>query len=459
MNRKTLYWLVALAILLLLLGAEYGARAEALDELLNFIARTDSESDAKTEAAKLLDSAGKGTAVAVFNPCAWTRSDVVDMPSPFPGQNLKICLKDEKGQVIHGQTIGDRLYFTAREVPAMGYKIYHALREPANSTNQVSGKGFTLENKHLLVAANARQGSIARFFDKNTGTEMIPASESWALPLAADKDSGLTRLAGDTETVLMESGPVKARVTFDHYYNDSQVNEDVVLHDSLARMDLFLTIDWQEPVEANDEKYPLRMAFPLAKQFTDYLTKYSEQYDFPAGYGSAWAKLSGEVQGLLVCADFPAGFEVSENSLIVSIPRTSIVSEDLNDLQELMLWFLPEGADTNFVTVFRTQQGMKKPLTGVEIPAHKGEMGKSRSFMYLTKPEVIITDIIYDRAADTLAIELKNAGPETMDAQLVTLFGYGSYKVGEGAEKTAGENQRIALHIEGHAKEHVLLRR
>jgi len=80
------------------------------------------------------DTRGEGEAIVVVNPTGFPRTDLVQVPihnppairnPPFP------VLVGPDGAATPGQWVGDDLLFVARDVPSLGYAVYHLREEDA----------------------------------------------------------------------------------------------------------------------------------------------------------------------------------------------------------------------------------------------------------------------------------------------------------------------------------------
>lgn len=131
--------------------------------------------------ARSIQTRGPGTPVLVLNPLGWERSDYVEVSVGFdqemPGE---VALVDAQGnsvpvQVLEtvsghgGGIVQARLGFVAREVPALGYEVYHVVEgrlgngpAPDGQSGPSTGLDDTgiLENDHYRVKVDLWTGAI-----------------------------------------------------------------------------------------------------------------------------------------------------------------------------------------------------------------------------------------------------------------------------------------------------------
>jgi hypothetical protein len=85
-----------------------------------------------------VDTSGKGVPIMVFNTVGWPRTDAAEADVPFSDPGVQqIALFDAEGNGVPVQFLNvlrnedggirqARIAFVARNIPAMGYAIYHA---------------------------------------------------------------------------------------------------------------------------------------------------------------------------------------------------------------------------------------------------------------------------------------------------------------------------------------------
>src|SRR5205807_3800527 len=90
-----------------------------------------------------IDTRGEGVPVVMFNPLGWERSDVAEVDLGFSGGVRSIGLVDATGHSVPVQILESTAYpaggiehariaFIARDLPAMGWSVYHALVNAAD---------------------------------------------------------------------------------------------------------------------------------------------------------------------------------------------------------------------------------------------------------------------------------------------------------------------------------------
>jgi alpha-mannosidase len=125
------------------------------------------------------------TALVVFNPMNWTRSDLVELDLDsnrtileYPGLTpvpLEILRQDEEYS---------RVRFLAKDVPSLGYKCYQVVSRrggsPPREETLMLG-GTTIENRFYRVEVDPATGGVRSLFDKQLNRELVDAVSPYRL--------------------------------------------------------------------------------------------------------------------------------------------------------------------------------------------------------------------------------------------------------------------------------------
>ncbi len=140
----------------------------------------------------------KVTALVVFNPTSWERTDWLETEldlEPVVG----LSVRDETGKEIPfvidrikrinvSLLRGFRLRFVAEKIPPMGYRTYYL--SPTGTLPKIEeDKGLTLENSYYTVTLNPETGDIAGIIDRRTGRSLSTRPWNQLLALPQKKDA------------------------------------------------------------------------------------------------------------------------------------------------------------------------------------------------------------------------------------------------------------------------------
>ena len=238
----------------------------------------------------LIDTAGEGQAVTVFNALSWPRTGiarvVIDIPLDGPEG---IELQDDTGARVpflletadrrdDGRYSSVTLAFLAIDVPALGHRTFRAL--PTDTPLDASGwrtiDGQAIENDTYAVSVDpARGGAIASLLDKRSGKELVQegavANELRAYreypnhPLFAEgpwhltPDGRFTSAIGFAADVTVEVCPIGQRIRLEGPFEESRRHQEIRLWTGIERVELTTAL---HDFRGQDRLF--RVRFPVA---------------------------------------------------------------------------------------------------------------------------------------------------------------------------------------------------
>ena len=145
--------------------------------------------------ASKVDTWGQGAPLLVFNPLGWQRTDAVTADLGFgEGGVTDVKITDQNGQTVLSQVVEATKYwdgglktarvaFVARDVPAIGYRVFHALPSKGSVSGEDSARpiatakparGATiLENELYRLSIDSSTGAITSLFCKPSKWQVL----------------------------------------------------------------------------------------------------------------------------------------------------------------------------------------------------------------------------------------------------------------------------------------------
>ena len=298
------------------------------------------------EIAARLDTRGEGVPLVVCNPLAWTRSEPVQLTLRLSASPKCLVIRDTEGRTMLTQTLCVRqeghywqadVLFLARDVPALGYRVFRAWdeepggRRHENRTHVVGTRDIlVLENEFLRVTVNRHTGHIASILDKKAAREALAGpgnvlqaiaeipgrSTAWMIALSDQVDELCRREAVE----VVHSGPAQATVRVGTRYRDSYFSQDITLYAGMPRVDVRLQADWYERDSC------LKVAFPVAVEggqatFEAPLGTVVRPADGAEVPAQRWTDVSNAEYGVSLLNDCRYAFDVTDNRLRMTIVR------------------------------------------------------------------------------------------------------------------------------------------
>ena len=389
--------------------------------------------------ASRVNTKGTGAPIIVFNPLGWNRTESITVDSPFSGEGVHVKLTDAAGKIYPGRTLGDKLTFTARDVPAMGYKVFWASRVSTPVAGGVSFDGPVIANQYFRVRIEPKLGVITGIYDKvNQRNVMVPRQYSDVLQVLLESSRKMSApntgdtvdskdLIGQSEVVRWDAGPAKAMVMFDHTYGDSVFTQEIALYDGVPRIDIKLTADWQER-GSKDQPTPM-----LKAAFSADLKDPKATFEIPFGsiecprdgaevVGQKWIDLSDSSYGVSILNNCRYGFDVKDDTMRISLLRASQSPDPNSDqgIHEMTYSIYPHNGDWRAAGTVRKGCELNEPLVAKVIAAHAGALPPAKSFLSISPVNTVTTALKKAEDDDTLILRFYEASGRSGEAILKT---------------------------------------
>jgi alpha-mannosidase len=413
--------------------------------------------------ASKISTKGPGIPIIVFNPLSWDRTESVTVASPFPGEETHVRMTDKAGRSYPGRSLGDRLTFTARDVPGLGYKVFWASRVSRPVASGVSFDGPVIANQFFRVRVEPKLGVITGIFDKlNNRNVMVPLGHSDVLQILLEKSDSMSAwkigqiegskdLVGDSEVVRVDAGPAKATVVFDHRYGQSVFTQEITLYDAVPRIDIKMTADWHEQWSKENPTPMLKAAFSAD------LSNPKATFEIPFGsierpsdgaevVGQKWIDLSDSNYGLSVLNDCKYGFDVKDNTMRVSLLRASQKPDPDPDqgIHEMTYSLYPHKGDWRAAGTARKGYELNEPLIARVATAHSGALPASKSFVSVSPANIITTALKKAEDDDNLILRFYEANGRPGEAIVQTSLPVRYYAETDLMERQFGD--KIPIH-------------
>ncbi len=357
-----------------------------------------------------ISTEGPGIPIVVFNPLSWTRTDVVEVPSPFAGEDGFIQITDAAGHVSPAQNVGDRLIFTARNVPSLGYKVFWASRATDETNASVKSGLHSIENQFLRLTVDPVSGTISELYDKvNKRSVFAAGAKAGLLQVLWEEPHGMSAwnigrivktedIARAATVRLTSTGPVRATIVTTHEFNKSKFQQEIMLHEGVPRVDVKLIADWQE-VGTNQAPFPMvKIAFPVG------ISQPRAAFEIPFGYierstngnevpAQKWIDLSDDRYGIGLLNNCKYGFDVSRNVMRMTLFRCPYEPDPIPDqgFHEVVYSIYPHRGDWNAGNTVRRGYELNEPLIARVTEKHQGILPTSKSFVWVSEPNVVVT--------------------------------------------------------------------
>jgi alpha-mannosidase len=385
----------------------------------------------KTLAARV-NTEGEGVPIILFNPLSWRRTDVAEVEAQFPSElapQAGVEVRDSSGTTLPSSIISRddsihsvKIRFVAKNVPAMGYAVYHLV--PVAS---VSSTGSTLkasaeemENEFVSLKVDPNTGCITSLVDKRSGREALePGACGNLLQTFVDKpkeydawniDANFEDHKWDLkeaeEVKLVENTPARAVIRVRKKFQKSSFIQDICMYPGVPRVDVNMQADWHE------DHILLKVAFPVSveSKYATYEIPYGTiqrpttrntpeekaMFEVPA---LRWGDLSDTSHGFSLLNASKYGYDAKGNVIRLSLLRSPADPDSAPDphadrgFHEFTYALYPHAGDWKAAETERRGIELNYPLIPVAANVHAGMLPASHSLVEIEPGNVILTAV------------------------------------------------------------------
>jgi len=388
--------------------------------------------------------------ILIYNQKPWARTETVFAKVwNKPLADDRVIVRDASGKEIKGQVVGKGNYWGHNfstvafkaEVPAGGYKVYaidnaHApvagegarivtdLPEGTETMINEIGHAGIMENEYLRVEVDSASGAIAHIIDKKTGYDYVPEGNllgvieayqevphgmsSWVIGQVKE----VTELVNGGNLQITQRGPNRVSVRTDRKYRSSTISVEIGLNAGSRMIDFTLRTRWVEIGSPEVGVPMLRAAFPIN------VGDGVPTYEIPFGSQSRkqcaqeipalkWADLSDDKAGLTLVNDSKFGHSCDENTLRLTLVRSSYEPDPLPEVtdHEIKFAVIPHAGALDVSAAIRAGEEFNSPMAVVSAGVQSGELPAEKSFVEVMTPNVFVSTV--KKAEDSNAVVIR----------------------------------------------------
>jgi alpha-mannosidase len=303
------------------------------------------------------------TSFVVFNPVAWTRTDVVRTPIDLTKiQGDHFHLQDANGREVPFQIVSPadslpvEIVFIAKDMPSLGHRVYsivESAKAPEFESTMKIGDSWA-ESSDYLAEFDTFSGALKRLFDKEINVEVVGGPANY---LTAESDVGdLYRFSppqflGDTPQMsslrtpgklkLIESGPIRCVFEVTSEFDGSPRTDRISLYEGIHRVDFELDLDFRSRNKRLRLNFPIQIFADRARVGAQFGSEWvgvhagdieSEDAHDPVLTALDWIDCTGPEFGVLLSAPGLHEFRMRDGVLRTTILRSvDFLSYGLDD--------------------------------------------------------------------------------------------------------------------------------
>jgi alpha-mannosidase len=356
--------------------------------------------------------------VVVFNPLAWSRAGLVELPwsESIAGKTLSA----DDGQLLLSQTIGSdeekKLLLEVGSIPSLGYRTFSVIPLSEKDTNpdELTVTLGLLENQFYRIRLNPR-GQITSLFDKGNQREVLTApgnvlqifedraidGEAWEFDIFyQDKMREVDDLL---EAVVEETGPVRGVLCLTWRFANTTISQRLRIYRNSPRIDFSTKLDWHEhqillkaafPVNVRATRATYDIQFGSIERPTHWNTPFdTAHYENPA---HKWVDLSEGNYGVALLNDCKYGYDVKDNLMRITLHRSPTEPDKTADQgwHEFMYSLRPHAGAWRESEIIHEAYALNDLLIARPVPANpQGELPAAYTWADVDTDHVILETV------------------------------------------------------------------
>jgi alpha-mannosidase len=413
--------------------------------------------------ASKIDTRGEGASVLVFNPLGWKRSDAATVDLGFgEGGVTGVKVTDQAGQPVPAQVVESTRYwdgglktarvtFVARDVPAIGYCMFHAspskvkVAPDAHSDTiptleQVFGETI-FENEFYRLSIDASTGAIASLVYKPANWQVLAGrgnvvsreedhGDLWEPYKGLDGGSRIAMTnqqkvpargkavysdEGKTVPATVQSGHVVSEYRVDRPFGTGKFSTTIKLFQGMRRIEVTTRLINQEKFVRYQAHFPTTIKDGKSTHEIPFGSMARPNgIEFPA---QNWVDYGDGRHGLALLNVGLPGNLVSDGTMLVSLLRahtlgayglgggyeagmTSDSGLQLGQERTMRYALVPHEGDWSAAGVFRDGWEFNHPLVCRTVLPHEGALPKKWGLVEVSSPDVVVSSLKPSRDGD-----------------------------------------------------------
>jgi len=390
----------------------------------------------------------EGQPLLLFNTLSWPRDGVVKVKLPVSIEG-EISVWNIRGEEVLSQVIsakeGDMLWFVAKNIPSLGYKVFKIKKVKASAQAvSLKAENFSLENRYFSVHLHPETGNIISIFDKKEKREVLSpdacgnelqlfedlpdqwdawnigyTGRSWNLDKAESiKIHHQGPVMASLEVKKSFLGLTKARRGPTEDFPSSFFTQEIILYEDLPRIDIRMTADWWEehvllkvsfPVDIRNDKATYEIPFASVQRPTTRNTDWEKaRFEVPA---IRWADLSDGAYGVSLLNESKYGYDIKDNALRLTLLRSPTWPDPVADrgMHHLSYALYPHQGDWRDGDTVQKGYEFNVPLIALFTDSHSGELPLAYSFLKASPSNIILSAVKKSEDRQSLILRLYEA--------------------------------------------------
>ena len=420
-----------------------------------------------------VDTRGEGAAFTVFNTLGWVRSDVAEEDVGFTGTGVKdFEVLDSTGKTVASQIVEMDKYadggfrhvkfvFVARDVPAMGYAVYHVVSRQTKGTAKAAeslATGDVIENANYRASFDLNSGSLVGLRIKQPSWEALSGPSN---VVAEDQDNGdfweLNHNLDGSQSDMMkvpvmapqrgvakfsdESGGIPGVITHGPVFSEFQITHGFGKNTFATRVRIYNDLprmDFTTQILNQDQHVRYRVAFPTTmkdgRNFQEIpfgAIERPQNAEFPA---QNWMDYSDGQHGIALINRGLPGNNVAGGTLLLSLLRSVRIQAyntvggfegqgsdsglELGKQFSFQYALLPHSGDWRQAEIYRAGLEFNNPLVIHKDVPHAGNLPAEWGLVEVS-PANVVMSALKPSKDETMVIRVYEASGQATKGAMI----------------------------------------
>ncbi len=393
-----------------------------------------SQNSLHTLASNVNTKAAGDVPVLVFNPLAWSRTDVATVNVQMPSASGNgITLLDEHNKVVPSKVLSSdaangsyKLLVQAGDIPSLGYKVLHAVPGEKSFESDLKASGTTIENSNLRVEVDPKTGCITSLFDKKASFETLAKGtcgnqlqtfkdlpkdyDAWNID-PGTLDQPMTPIEKVDSVELIEKGPMRSVIRVTRTWQSSKFVQDIQLYANSDTVNVVNDFDWHETHVLLKAAFQLAASGPMASYEIPYgsieraTTRNNSwekaMFEVPA---MRWADLGDSKHGFSLLNEAKYGYDAVGNTLRLTLLRSATWPDPDADRghQHFSYALYPHAGAWKQSLTERRGYEYNYELRAQQVTPHAGALPLEHSYISVAPENVVLTAVKKAEDSDAL---------------------------------------------------------
>lgn len=442
------------------------------DELISQAQFADIIITASGAVGQAMNTAVKGTPLLVYNPTAYSRTDIVTASIPFTKQPKNISVYGPSGKPVPAQLISYKdnmaVIIFAASVQPVSYSVYEVREGMSKQEKSLKASKGGLENNIYKITLD-ENGDIASLVDKRNGKELVEKGKSIRLALFEKNvstrwpaweilkttiDETPVSLINNVKISVEENGPLRITLKITRNHGTSTFVQYISLTEGAA--DDCITVrnevDWSSSGCLLKAEFPLNISnskatYDLGLGVVQRGNNVDNAYEIIA---QQWADIStpDNSYGFAVINDCKYGWDKPADNIIrltlLHTPETArnYAYQNRQDFGHHTFTYALMGHKGTYLDagLVAKSEALNQPLISFTIPKHNGPLGRSYCFIESISTQLAVKAIKKAQDGNAYVVRVfESAGKEVKNGVLSFAEEIESAKELNGVEEFLGD--------------------